>query len=1152
MLRLHPSPLKCFTAILILALSLVCAAGANAQSTYGTLLGAVRDTSGAVVAGAVVTVTETRTNISKTVTSDGRGDYQLPNLPAGIYNVTIAATGFKQFLRRGVPLDPRAEVRVDASLQVGETHTTVEVTGSAPVIATETATVDDVTKGKEIAELPINYRANSTSPFYAITTIPGVQVDSGGALGSASFSVSGNHPSQNEVSVDGFSVTSPRSNGPIAEMFPSTEQISELKVTSQIANAEYGQVGDIAFIGKNGTNTYHGSAFEYIQNDAFDATTPVLDASPGSTPNAKARKRNNDFGGSFAGPLQLPFYNGRDHTFFFVDYERNVQRSESTFLDKVPTPGMLGGDFSFLLPGIQLTNPFTGAPFVNNQIPTTMLNPTSLKILDRIFPAPTVPNVDPTLGDSNYIVNLAAPVTTDLYDIRIDRVLTKKQSLFGRFSWKKSISSSPQELGTKTGSIDSSVDPKAFVLSHNYTIRQNLLNELRFGINKQRSLSTFSKFPDGAALIADLGLQQLGTLPHISALPDFNFNGQSGLTSSPGGRANTLREKKIQIADNLTWIRGRHTIKTGFDLRTLSVAQTESFITADNFGDYSFSDQYTGYDFADFLLGLPSSTQIVAAGPDFDGHARAYAFFGQDSFKVTPKLTIEFGLRYEYHPPFHDNTLQIANFDRSNGSVVVPNAASLALATPGFLQSINACSLLTPNPPVYGNFPCTPVITAAQDHIPASLRKSDKRKFLPRLGMAYRLNGKTVVRAGAGLYDETLLGTIFYSLTGIHTSAFQAFSNTPGFPSTPAIVFPNTKSNNVSNGSGPAGDAVFGTANQIDLRDPYGEQWSLTVERDLGFSTGLRVTYTGLRSVGLILSPDLNQIHAQTIPYDPTEKPFPNWNFVKTRDNGGYSFYNGLETVVTHRFSSGFFFQSSWVWSKNLSNAEGDDPNAGFAGENGPRITDRFNLRRDYGDVTYTRRHRWLTNANFDLPFGRGRKFGSHMNRFLEAVLGGWRNSDILVIQTGPFLTPHYSGNNDPSGTNVPIRPGTDRPDIVPLSVCDTPAPDEHRAFQGKCFFYGWGVGTNPANIGRFGNAGVGILHGAGTVVWNTGLAKNFTLTERFKLRFESTFTNALNHVNPGPFDTTANSDSFGTISSPQSVEGTGARDIQFGLRLDF
>jgi Carboxypeptidase regulatory-like domain/TonB-dependent Receptor Plug Domain len=339
----------------------------DGQSTYGTLLGTVRDATGAVVPAATITVTDVSTNLSKTTTTNSGGDYQIPNLLSGTYNVTIVANGFRQLTRRGVPLDPRAEVRVDASLEVGETQQTVEVTASAPVMTTETATVSDVEKGKEITELPINYRANSTSPFNAITTLPGVQVDSGGALGYLSFSVSGNHPALNEVTVDGFSVTSPRNNGPLAQMFPSTEQISELKIASQIASAEYGQVGDISFIGKSGSNAFHGSAFEYLQNDS-------LDAKPLFT-NGKPKKRNNDFGGSISGPVKLPFYNGRDRTFFFFDYERNMQRSASSEVNNVPTAAMLAGDFSSLLPKQVLNNPFTGQPFPGNKIPSSLINP---------------------------------------------------------------------------------------------------------------------------------------------------------------------------------------------------------------------------------------------------------------------------------------------------------------------------------------------------------------------------------------------------------------------------------------------------------------------------------------------------------------------------------------------------------------------------------------------------------------------------------------------------------------------------------------------------------------------------------------------------------------------------------------------------------
>ena len=1123
---------KTLASLLIAALA--CPA-AWAQSTYGTLLGVVTDASGGVVANAKIQVTETNTGISKDTTTDSHGTYELPNLQPGMYNVAATAPGFDKYIRQGVPLDPRASVRVDISLAVGTTQTTVEVQSAAPVITTESGTVSDVAKGKEIAQLPINYRSNSTSPFNAITVIPGVQVDSGGALGPASFSISGNHPAQNEVSVDGFSITSPRSNGPLTEVMPSTEQVSEMKVTSQLAPAEYGQIGDIAFIGKSGTNRFHGSAFEYLQNDAFDAQ-PLFTS-------GKPKKRNNDFGGSFSGPVLFPHYNGRDKTFFFVDYERNMQRSATSLVDSVPTQAMLNGDFSSL--GTDVINPFTGEAFPGNRIPASMFNPVSQKILSTFYPSPTNPNADPLDPTDNYLVNLAQPITTDLYDIRIDQTLSSKQSLYGRFSWKNQSSSLPQDLGTKTGSEDVSLSPRSVAISYNYSIHPNLLNELRFGYLSQATDYTYPKFPNGAQLISDLGLQGLGPFPAGSAFPYFNFGGSSGLTSVPGNREELLKEHKYQIADNVTWLRGRHTIKMGFDLRILQNSDYINFIGPDNFGNFYFNDSYTNYDFADFLLGLPTEADIANAGPNYDGHAKAYGFFAQDSFKISPKLTVEYGLRYEYHPPFHDTTLQMTNFDNVTGAVVVPNAKSLALAGATFLQSINACGLPEPNPTPYGLYPCTPVITAKQDGLPETLRISDKTVFLPRLSFAYRLNDKTVIRAGGGMFDQTLLGSVFYSLLGIHTSDYRVYLNSID-NGTPAFQFPNTHTGGIGEIS-PAGDAAFGTALQRDLRDPYSEQWSFTVERDLGASTGLRLTYTGLHSVGLLVSPDWNQIPPQNQPYDPREKQFPNWSQVKTRVNAGTSQYHGLETVVTHRFSRGLFFQSSYVWSKNLSNAEGDAPNAGFVAENGNRVSNRFDLNADKGDVSFTRRHRWLTTANIELPFGRGKRYGSNMNRVLDAFIGGWQSSNILTLQTGPYLTPIYTGDADPSGTDAVSRPGSQRPDRLPVSACDGLPTSEGRVFQGNCFFYGW-----PDGIGRFGNSGVGILKGPGTVVWDTGLAKNFYFTETAKLRFEATATNALNHPNLGTPALTANKSSFGVISSLQSPGGPGARVLQMALRLDF
>lgn len=1115
---------------------------AFAQSTFGTLVGTVTDPTGAVVPNVTVTATHLETNKSKSVSTDASGTYELPNLLPGAYDITARALGFESFVQRNVPLDPRATVRVNAVLQIGTTQTIVEVKGLVPVITTETGTVSDLENSQQIIQMPINTRALSTSPLSIVTTLPGIQVDAGGTQGSgangaAGISLAGARPSQSEFSVDGFSTASVRTNGALPEMYPSTDGIAEVKVTTELAPAEYGQMGDISFIGKGGSNRYHGSLFEYLQNDALDAIPAFA--------NGKPQKRANTFGGSIGGAVRLPHYNGTDRTFFFFDWESTRQHSASAVTQSVPTQAMLNGDFSTLLPGTQLVSPFTGLPYADNQIPNADFSQTSLKILSTFYPAANSPNSGPLNTANNFRYNFSAPVTANLFDVRIDQNISKKQAIFGRISWKKLTSAYP--LGLQLGVQDVEPQPKAFVVSYNYSIGSNLLNEFRFGYNHQQMVTSYPKFPDGAALVTQtLGLQQLAQpFPKGSAMPGFSFQGNSGLSGISGAREEHVQEGKYQIADNMTWIRDRHTMKFGLDVRGLQLGDYSNFTGSDNFGNFYFQGGFTGYDFADFLLGLPSYTEVVAAAPDYRGRARAYGFFAQDSFRATSRLTINFGIRYEYHPPFHDETLQFTNFNPATGGAIVPNEASLKLATTAFLQSINACSLATPVPTSYGLYPCTPVVTAQQAGVPESLRFGDKTKILPRLSFAYRVSDKTVVRAGGGLYDETLLGNIFNALTAIHTSNYQSFSNsfTNGVPS---IQFPNTESNTASTGVSYAGNASFGTATDMHLRDPYAEQWSVTVERDLGRQTGLRMTYNGMRSVGLIVSPDLNEIHPQTMPYDPREKPYPEWSKVKTLTNGGSQSYNALETAVTHRFSAGLFVQSSWVWAKNLSDAEGDAP-GGFLGDYGNRIMNHFDIPANYGNVAFTRRHRWLTTAVFDIPVGRGMKYGSTMNPVLNGIVGGWRASNIIVLQTGPYLTPRYGGSADPSGTNAPGREGYQRPDRLPTSACTGLDPSEGQVFGDSCFYYGW-----PGPIGRFGNSGEGIITGLGTAVWNFGMSKNFRLTEGLKLRFESTFTNLPNHVNLGVPNTLANSSTFGTISSVQSAEGAGARTIQFALRLDF
>lgn len=693
-------------------------------------------------------------------------------------------------------------------------------------------------------------------------------------------------------------------------------------------------------------------------------------------------------------------------------------------------------------------------------------------------------------------------------------------------------------LGLLEGHQDVVNDTRSVGISYTYTITPNLLEEARFGYNHQLYSLRYPQFPNGVALIHQLGLNLSGPFQPGSAIPGFYFL-QSSMTGTFGNRQEDRRQHKFQFADNVTWVRGHHTMKMGTDIRANQVADYVSFTGADNFGNFLFDGSFTGFDVADFMLGVPVQSQLAYAGPGFDAHERAYGVYWQDQFSALPRLTITYGLRYEVHPPFFDQDLNIANFNPANGDVVVPNEASLKLAAPGFLASINAC----PGFPG-ATTPCTPVITAQQAGIPEGLRWTDYTKVLPRLGFAYRPSDRWVVRGGAGMYDMTLLGNVFYNGVGIHTSDVRFYQNS--FTSnTPAFQFPNVQVAGIGSVGAP-GTASFYTGTAFHLHDPYAAQWTLSVERQLTNNTGLRVSYTGMRTIGLLLNEDLNQVAPHPGSYNPAAVAFPNWFEVYEGVNGGVSFYNGLETVLTHRTGRGLTFQSSWVWSKNLSDGDGSAAftNNDSALENGPFIMNPYNLRGDYGNVNFTRRHRWLNTYVYEIPFGRGKTYGNDLNPVFNAIFGNWQTSGILLFQTGPFLTPYYYGGTDPSGTNANnLYPGQ-RPDRICSGTVANPTAAHY--FNSACF------PIPPSDIGRFGNSGVGILTGPGTFVWSAGIAKIFPLKENLHIRFEGTATNILNHANLGIPDMNAASSDFGVIHSVQPAEQAGARTLQLGLRMEF
>jgi hypothetical protein len=1109
--------LKCARLPCLLSALLLLAGPARgwAQSTYGEIRGTVQDASGGILIGATVTATNKGTGEVRTALTDEAGNYSLVNLLAGMYEVAIENSGFRKFVTQNVVLRAREVSRVDARLEVGAAATEVLVTEARQVITTDAPTLVDSKSAEQILALPVNFRAGTTNTvFSTIGLAPGVQPSPGGS----EMSLGGSLPFMATSSIDGISSNNMRSNGIITEMFPSADAIDEIKVSTTSNNAEFAQAGDVTTTSKSGTNNLHGAIYWYHQNGALDAKDYF------STRTSAPFKISNDFGFAVGGPII------RNKTFFFGDFEGLRYRAQSQLDITVPPDPWRTGDLSSVSGTI--SDPLTGQPFAGNIVPSNRISSVSTNILEQLYPRQNVPGN--STASPNHRLQKPGGNENNGFDIRGDHVFNTKQTIFARYTFKNVTTTSPIGLVT-LGDAREATKIRALTVAYNYILRQNLINEFRSGFSSRPRLVDFGPDGqpfDGPALVKELGIQGLRPdLPQVASVPDFGITGISGTGRSRGfGQLS----RNIQFADNLTWIKGRHTFKFGADIRRVRYTDNVSFFSGDDLGEYRFDGRFSGQPFADFLLGYPNRTRLANTGPDVNPSTYHHGYFVQDDWKLGSRFTLSYGVRYEYHPPFWDESLQIANFDRDfpGGRVIVPNQESLALTAPGFRASI-------------GN---TPIVTADEAGWPKALRWSDKNNFSPRFGFAWRpfADNRTVVRGGYGTYTVTIVGAVSYSLVGIHTSDTRTFDNTL-VDGRPQLAFPNPFLSGLGT-IGSIGTQDFRRGNDPRGPDPYAQQWNLTVERDLGWNTGLRVTYTGSHTIRLFSSPDLNQIGPNTVGYATARalKPFPNWNIVYSRDPIGSAKYHSLQIEGQKRFSQGLYFQSSWVWSKNLTDTGGSASSA-FAGEAGSVPTNRFDLAMDYAEVSPSRRHRWLTTFVYELPFGFA-SADTTARRVANGVVKGWQFSGILLLQTGQFLSPVTSGATDPSGTNVSSR-ASDRPDWAPGYTGDGNLSSGRSIaawFDRNAFV------VPPALAGRFGYVGPGLLVGPGTQVFSAKLQKRFHLHEQTYFQIEGSAANLFNHPNFGNPATNISAANFGRITTTQTVEGAGARQLQVGLRIVF
>jgi hypothetical protein len=1121
-----------------------------AQSTYGAILGTVHDSSGAVVMGAQVTLVNTGTAATRILLTDASGNYAFKNIDVGTYTLTLTAPDFEKVSLPRLVLTARETRRMDATLKPGsETQTVIVIDDSAPVITTEVSNLAVTKIGDELVQLPVaiySRSTGSTSPLATLTTEAGVQTDDTGNL-----VVMGTTAALLSITIDGISSVGVEYSGPVNEMFPSFNSIEEIRVSESNNNAEFGGVADITTVSKAGASHYHGGVFENHENTVFNSSNAFALSKP--------KIVMNDFGGTLGGPLRIPrLLPDSDHTFFFISYEGLRLPRETPILLSVPSDDMRAGNLTSYLSGQGIAavyQPDGVTPIDPANVP---VSPISANLLRFLMPTPNY-GVAGSYAN-NYQINFPSPISTNQDDVRLDWSISSRQTAFARFSYKnRQVLTAPSAACTFTycaeagsplqGAYNTPEIDEGLTFAHNYIFTPNLMNEFRGGFNAQHTSETQSY--STTALLAQTGLTSVIPQPDTSwsEAPQVLIN---GFMSTGAGNPGMQRGQIIQFLDNISWSRSSHTFKFGADFKRLTDHDDNVFGNYRS-GWYVFNgsskvgsaigDPYTA-----FLLGYPDYTEVSSTNMStMDGLGHAYAFYGQDDWKVAPNLTLNLGMRYELHPPIreiHSNTAAFMpnwsgiGTDGSstvNGAIVVSDAQALSHKSTEFANAIAP----------------TPILTAAEAGIPRTLRYTNRTDFGPRLGFAWRPYGsdKTVVRGGWGRFIESPMGFSLVAGWAVHSSYVATYNQDfESGGSTPLLSFSNPF--NTSGGS-PSGTAGFYYAFPVHYKDPTVQQWNLTFEQDLGSGVGMRLSYSGSHGRNLETMVDLNQVKPNTLGYDAVsgQRPYPSWSVIQSVQNAAESNYSSGTAELSRRSGKGLTFDASYTWTRDLSNAGGATPNA-LAVAGGTYLTDRFNPGLDYGNVIYDRRHRFLATYLFDVPFGRGRRWLSTASS-LNWFVGDWQLGGVTILQSGPFLTP-YEQSVDPANTNILTTVGQARPDqlrSVSLYACQRTTT---QWLNPDAFSYLNLQDSAGNGIGRFGNAPVGGVVGPGTANFSLSLMKGFSIggKSRFQLGIEA--ANVFNHRNYEPPNMQVDSPSFGSITGLQTAEGAGPRSLELTGRITF
>lgn len=1054
-------------------LVMVAAAAQLSFSQTGQVTGRVTDASGAVVPGAGVTITNEATGTSRATTTNDLGYYTVPVLPPGDYRIELQAAGFKSASRAGLKLAVEQIMQADFVLEVGQITETVEVTGSSPLLQTAEGSLSTVVGQRVLTEFPLNGRSFQDLVSLGAGVVPTTRAT---RIGVGDVSVNGARFQSNNYVLDGAdnnsNIFNSQNNDPTAYA-PPPDAISEFKVMTNSYSAEYGRGAGAAVTAtiRSGTNEFHGSAYEFLRNNQLDARNFFATQT--------GQLRRNQYGGTLGGPVV------RNRAFFFFSYEgRKIRTPGMDAFASVPTAGALSGDLTGYK---RVYDPSTGAPFPNNQIPASRIDPVSAR-LATMWPAPNLSGIF-----RNSLYRTAGRDDRSKYDGRFDHTFSQRDSLFTRISVQQQESDSARGIALLVDGKDVNRDVqqnngRSATIGQTHVFGPSAVNEFRAAFHWTRSDLNWGTSDNIAAKFDIPGLP--GPMLATAGMPNYTVSGVNAIGGATF-RPNLMREQTLQFKDSVFLIHGSHTLRLGAEYKSqhipFSVAQTAM-------GQYTFSGAFTsggagtGEGLADFLLGLPLSFTGQSHASAANMRRFVTAGYVNDDWKATSRLTLNLGVRYEFFSPLVDTLNRFSSFDPSTGG--------FRIARDGGLES-------------------------------RGLVKPDYMQFAPRIGVAYRVGDKSVIRAGYGLFysGEEPLGAGFWlqnnpnNIVGVNLFAT---------PPDPMLKIERGLPSNLFSLGGVAAPAATGIQN--NARTAYVQNWNLTLQRTFG-NWSAQASYVGSNGFHFLTPVFVNQARpgAGTVQ---SRRPYPAYGAVTFVEDRGKTNYNSLQMQIEKTFSRGFSMLGSYTYAKAIDDHE-DMFGRIAAGNQYPVDSNNLSLERALSGTDI--RHRVTYSMLYQLPLGRGRSYLAQTPKAVDLIVGGWN----VAVLTSFFSGSPFSVITSQDACGCGLQTGQFRAD----RLRDGMLPDGKRSIDG---WYDVSAFALPAR-GKLGNGGRNILISPGSAVVNFSAMKSFAIVEAKELQFRAEFFNFPNHANFGLPGINIENAGAGLIRSADD-----GRQIQLMLRFQF